>query len=69
MKQIVDTVFLETRLKDIRMMLDTEVKKFDENSYLLHKKLDVAADSTTRLIEYITAFNKDYLNDLHVKTK
>lgn len=48
-------------------MIDTEVKKFDENSSLLHKKIDVVADATTRLIEDITTFNKDYSNDLRVK--
>ncbi|CAI9274779.1 unnamed protein product [Lactuca saligna] len=31
--------------------------------------MDVVADATTRLIEGIITFNKDYLNDLQVKQK
>lgn len=36
---------------------------------LLHKKVDVVANVTTHLIDDITAFNKNYLKDLKVKTE
>lgn len=51
-------VLLQTQIEDIQMLLDSEVKKFHENSTELHKKLDVVADTITRLIEDIISFNK-----------
>lgn len=45
-----------------------EFKKLDENYNMLHKKVYVIANATTRLIEDITTFNKDYTKDLKVKT-
>lgn len=50
------------------MLLDYEVKKFDENFATLHKKVDVIAEATTRLIEDISSFNKDYMVGLQDKT-
>ncbi|CAI9290299.1 unnamed protein product [Lactuca saligna] len=54
-------VFLENQLKEIQTLIATEVKNFDENSFLLHKKIDVVANATTRL--------KNYSHDLRFKTE
>ncbi|CAI9267253.1 unnamed protein product [Lactuca saligna] len=60
-KQFVETkVFLKNQLKEIRILMATEVQKFDDNDPLLHKKVDVVANATTRLIKNITTFNIDY---------
>ncbi|CAH1435811.1 unnamed protein product [Lactuca virosa] len=69
-KQLEETkVFLQTQIKYIRTLLESEVKKFDESSTMIYKKLDVVAESTTRLIEDITSFNKDYMTGLQDKKK
>lgn len=46
-----------------------EVKKLDDNYNLLYKKFDVVTNATTHLIEDMIAFNKDYSEDLKVKTE
>lgn len=46
-----------------------DVKKLDDNQKLLHKKVDVVANATTRLIEDITAFNNDYSKHLKLKAE
>ncbi|CAI9292928.1 unnamed protein product [Lactuca saligna] len=52
---------LELQVNELRTLMDKNVKKLDDNYNLLHKKVDVVANATTRLIEDITAFNKEYL--------
>ncbi|CAH1445423.1 unnamed protein product [Lactuca virosa] len=69
-KELQETkVFLQTQIKYIRTLLEYEVKKFAESSTTLHKKLDVVAEATTRLIKDITSFQKDYMVVLQEKTK
>lgn len=65
-KQITET---QTHLVDIRKLLESEVKFFGESTSMLHKKIDVFAKTSTRLIEYISSFNKDYIVGLQDKAK
>ncbi|CAI9299820.1 unnamed protein product [Lactuca saligna] len=60
-------VLLQPQITDIQTLLEFEVKKFDESSTTLHKKLDVVAKTNTLLIEDITSFNKDYTITLQDK--
>lgn len=57
-------VFLQTQITNIRVLLDSEGKKFDEKYVTLHKKVDAIAEATTGLIEYISSFNKDHMVSL-----
>lgn len=57
-------VFLQTQIKYIKTLLESEVKKFDASSTMFYKKLDVVVEATTRLVEDITSFNKDYMSGL-----
>ncbi|CAI9282186.1 unnamed protein product [Lactuca saligna] len=60
---------LEFKVKDLRDLISTKVKKLDNYCVSVNKKVDVVASERTRLIEYLTAFNKDYYNDLKDKTE
>ncbi|CAH1450356.1 unnamed protein product [Lactuca virosa] len=69
-KQLEETkVFLQTQITDIRMLLNSKVKKFDENSTTLHKKVDVEAEASTRLIKDISSLNKSHMVGLQDKKK
>lgn len=50
-------------------MAANHVKKLDNYCVSVNKKVDLVAITTTRLIEDLTAFNKNYYDDLNVKTE
>lgn len=52
-----------------RYFITKEVHRLDNYCVPSNEKIDVVASATTRSIEDLIAFNKDYSNDLKVKTK